>query len=76
MGVTRVPRIAEIMSRNRYFRLRNNLKIVDDNDVSDDVKKADRLWKVRPLLDQVRAGCLKMYRGSKVSIDEQMIPFS
>lgn len=76
MGVTRVPRIADIMSRNRYFRLRNNLKIVDDNDVSDDVKKADRLWKVRPLVDQVRAGCLKMYRASKVSIDEQMIPFS
>lgn len=71
-----VPAIATTMNRDRYFKIRNNLKVVVDLDVPDDQKKTDRLWKVRPLLDQVRQGCLRIPRTSKVSIDEQMIPFT
>ena len=75
-SVTRVPRIADTMSRNRYFKLRSNIKVVNDVDVSEEDRKADRLWKVRPLLNAVREGCLQQKRETKVSIDEQMIPFS
>ena len=63
-------------SDDRYFRIRSSLKVVVDADVSDDAKKADRLWKLRPLVDRIRAGCLKLARPWEVSIDEQMIPFS
>jgi Transposase IS4 len=71
-----LPLIAECMTRDRYFRIRSSLKVVVDTDVSDEMKKTDRLWKVRPLLDRVRSGCLKQTRPPSVSIDEQMIPFS
>lgn len=73
---TRVARIADTMSRDRYFKIRNNLKLVTDSDISDDEKTADRLWRVRPILDSVLRGCHLMFRSSHVSIDEQMIPFS
>ena len=44
--------------------------------MSDDVKKQDGLWKVRPLLDRIRTGCLKQAQPSMISIDEQIIPFT
>ena len=75
-SVTRVPCIADTSSRNRYFKLRSNIKVVNDVDISDGERKADILWKVRPLLNAVREGCLQQKRETKVSIDEQMIPFS
>jgi len=71
-----LPLVCEAMTRDRYFRIRSSLKVVVDVDVSDDAKKADRLWKVRPLVDRIRSGCLKLARPRDVSIDEQMIPFS
>ena len=71
-----LPLVCEAMTRDRYFRIRSSLKVVVDVDVSDDAKKADRLWKVRPLMDRIRSGCLKLARPRDVSIDEQMIPFS
>jgi len=75
-SITRVPRIADTISCNRYLKLRNNIKVVHDVAVSEEEKKSDKLWKLRPLLHAVRQGCLQQKRGTKVSIDEQMIPFS
>ena len=71
-----LPLVAECMTRDRYFRIRSSLKVVVDTDISDDTKKNDRLWKLRPLIDRVHDGCLKQTRPPAVSIDEQMIPFS
>ena len=71
-----LPLVCEVMTRDRYFRIRSSLKVVVDVDVSDDARKADRLWKVRPLVDRIRSGCLKLARPRDISIDEQMIPFS
>jgi len=65
-----------MMTRDRYFKIRSSLKVVIDTDVSDDVKKDDSLWKVRPIIERVRAGSLKQARPADISIDEQTIPFT
>jgi len=71
-----VPVLAEAIARDRFSRIRNSLKCVIDSDISDETKKNDRLWKVRPVLDRVRKGCLQLVRSRDISIDEQMIPFT
>lgn len=63
-------------TRDRYFLLRNSLKFVFDNDISEDERKDDRLWKVRPLINRVLEGCPKQPRYQHIAIDEMMIPFS
>lgn len=72
---TRVPAIADIMSRDRYFLIRNNLKVRDDQIVKDTEKAEDKFWKVRPLLQSVLTGCLANEKSSEVAIDEQIITF-
>ncbi|KAK4320484.1 hypothetical protein Pmani_008650 [Petrolisthes manimaculis] len=72
---TRIPWIADKMPRDRFFKLRSNLKVVDDNRVQEEERKRDRLWKVRPLLEEIRHRCNELPKPAKVSIDESMIPF-
>lgn len=69
-GISANKAIVSTMARDRYFNLRSRLKIVNDNEVSEDVRKQDLLWKVRPLIDSVRNMCLQLNRSTKVSIDE------
>lgn len=71
-----VPIIVRSMVRDRYFLLRNSLKLVYDNDISTNMRKDDLLWKVRPLLDRVLQGCHGQIREQKISIDEMIIPFT
>lgn len=73
---TRVPLVSNNMARDRYFLIRSNLKIVNDFSISDEIKKKDFLWKIRPILDSVRNGCLQLIRDTHLSIDEQIIPFT
>lgn len=73
---TRLEAVSDAISRDRFFKIRSCLKVVNDADVQDDTKVEDRLWKVRPLLDCIREGCVQLPRPKEVSIDEQMIPFS
>nr|XP_027227763.1 piggyBac transposable element-derived protein 3-like [Penaeus vannamei] len=65
---TRIPWIADKMARDRFFRLRHSLKVINDNTVLEDDKKSDRLWKVRPLLEAVRTRCSELPRPSKLNV--------
>lgn len=68
--------IADCMSRDRFFSLRVNLHCVDNLGIDETAQKANRLWKVQPVITSVRERCLQLERGSGTySIDEQMIPF-
>ncbi|XP_043213160.1 piggyBac transposable element-derived protein 3-like [Amphibalanus amphitrite] len=72
---TRIAAVADAFTRDRFHFIRGHLKVVNDVDVTDEQKKG-RLWKVRPLVESVRSGCLQQERPPQVSIDEQMIPFT
>lgn len=73
---TRVKIVAESMPRNRFYKLRSSIRMVNESEVSEDDKKEDLLWRIRPLLCRVRRGCLTLQREGKLCIDEQMIPFT
>lgn len=72
----RVPVISDNMSRTRFFTLRTSLKVVFDETITENERKKDRLWKLRPLIDRIRNGCLIQSRGKYVCVDEMMVPFS
>lgn len=59
----RVPIIVNIMPRNRFLILRNAIKLVVDEDVSTEERRAEKLWEVRPLIDAVLKGCLVQWRS-------------
>lgn len=68
--------IADCMSRDRFFNLRVNLHCVDNLGIDEAAQKANRSWKVQPVITAVREQCLQLERGSGTySIDEKMIPF-
>lgn len=68
--------ISDCMSRDRFFCLRVNLHCVDNLGIDEAAQKANRLWKVQPVISAVRERCLQLERGAGCySIDEQMIPF-
>lgn len=72
----RVAVIADNISRDRFFQIRNSLKIVFDNDINTEQGKANRLWKIRSLIGRVLLGCLKQTKNQHICLDEMMIPFS
>lgn len=67
--------IAENMTRNRFYKLRNHLHFVDSS-VRTDKQKKEQLHLVRPILDSFQSACRLLPRTAQVSIDKQMIPFS
>lgn len=72
----RVAVIANNMSRNRFFLLRNSLKVVFDTDVPPETRAKDKLWKMRPLIDRIQAGCNRQDKDQCLSLDEMIIPFT
>ncbi|XP_063375914.1 piggyBac transposable element-derived protein 4-like [Cydia fagiglandana] len=66
--------IAKAMARNRFSTLRQSLKLVFDNDVTEEMRAADHLWKVRPIINRVLEGCHRQERQQNIAIDEMIIP--
>lgn len=67
----RIPAISDTMSRDRFFKLRSHLKVVIDDDVSEDNRKTHKFWKVRPFMNRILKGCRLQVRPEYVSVDEQ-----
>lgn len=61
------------MSRDRFFKLRNNLHIVNELEIPQN--NTDRLYKVRPLYEAIRNRCLELSVEESICIDEQTVPF-
>lgn len=72
----KIPIISSAMTRDRFFSIRKSLKVVFDNDVPDEERKNDRIWKVRPLVNRILQGCMDQPRDQCVCVDEMMIPFA
>lgn len=73
-----IPIVANTISRNRFFKLRDAFHVVFENDITESQKKANVYWRVQPVIDAVRRACLSIPRKEhgRYSIDEQMIPFT
>ena len=71
---TRVEQVTSLFSLKRYKKLREFLHIVDNAEKEKEGNKDDTLFKAKPLLDAVRANCLKIEPELIHSIDEQIIP--
>lgn len=63
------------MARNRFQLLLTSLHFVDNMSITDDGKKNDKLWKIRPWIDAVRENCLKLTPEEYCSIDEMMCSY-
>lgn len=68
--------ITSAMTRARFYLIRTSLKVTFDPDVTAEERQKDKIWKVRPLFERVRQGCLLQARKTKMSIDEMIIPFT
>lgn len=73
----RFPPVADVLSRQRFSDIN---KFIHFNDNSKQILQRtdsnyDRYFKIRPLLDALRASCLSVEPEEKMSVDEQMIPY-
>ena len=70
---TSVEQVTSLFSLKCYKKICEFLHAVDNTEKEKEESKGDRLCKVKPLLDAVRANCLKMEPERIHSIDEQII---
>ena len=67
---TRVEQVTLLFSLKRYKKLHVFLNVVDNTEKEKEENKDDRLFKVKPLLDAVRASCLEIEPEHIHSVDE------
>ena len=65
--------VADVMSRNRWEEIKSKLHMVDNSTL--DSNKPDKLFKVRPMVDHLRAQFKKIPMTQSLCVDEQIIPF-
>lgn len=74
-NATRVSSVAEVMPRNRFEQIKWNLHFNDNSQMKTRSQPGyDKLFKIRPLADGVRANCLKLKPEEHNAVDEVLIP--
>ena len=63
---------ASYMSRDRFLEIKSNLHLVDNNSIT---SYEDKLVKIRPLVNHLRAKFQNIPMDQELCIDEQMVPF-
>lgn len=88
MGCMKLPRVrmyykrnlqiplATQLPRDRFFKLRNYMHLVDNLRISEEHKKLNKLWKVQPAIEALLKKCRTLPHTKHLSVDEQMIPFT
>ena len=71
---TRYPIVADIVSRNRYQKLREFWHVSDNLEKEKPENVNNKLFKIQPVLDHVRNNCILIEPEREHSIDEQIIP--
>lgn len=73
---TRFPPIADTIARNRFDKMRTFLHINDNSHMKPkDHPQYDKLFKVRPFLDTIKAGFKSIEPEEFSCVDEIMVPF-
>lgn len=73
---SRVNQVADVMSRDRWEAIKNNLHLNDNTQAPQTTDpQRDKLYKIRPLIDNLQSKFLKIPQQQMQSIDEQMVPF-
>lgn len=67
-----IPMVKDNMSFNRFSKLGNALHVAD---ISRERTSNDRLWKVRPVYDQLKKVCYTLPLECNLRIDEQIALF-
>lgn len=64
----RIGKIVDVMPLKRYQQIKRYVHFADN-----DEDNGDRYYKIRPIVDMIRANCLKYENEQKFSIDEMMV---
>nr|XP_050033781.1 piggyBac transposable element-derived protein 2-like [Dermacentor andersoni] len=70
----RVEKVAEVMSRDRWQAIKNSLHFNDNNLLQANAGK-DRLFKIRPLIDNLLLKFQILPKSQMLVVDEQIVPF-
>lgn len=75
--VLSVPQFAQVFTKNRFWFLRSNLHLVDNNKgLPRDDPNHDKLFKIRPLLEKLNDTFGEGYEPhQEISVDESMVRF-
>ena len=71
---TRYPIIADILSRNRYQKLKEFLHVSDNLEKKNPQNINIKFSKIQPVLDHVKSNCILIDPEREHSTDEQIIP--
>lgn len=72
---TRIDKIADIMSRNRWIEIKNNLHCNDNAGYDRNDPNRDRLYKIRPMVDHFQKKFREIPKEQHLCVDEQIVPY-
>ncbi|XP_030767719.1 piggyBac transposable element-derived protein 3-like [Sitophilus oryzae] len=70
---TRIPQVADAMPARRFKKIRRFLHFADNSQITEETK--DRFYKIRPLINKIKANCRQFQLENQYSIDETMVPY-